>query len=146
VSPYLLDVNVLVAMAWPRHAAHSTVQKWLARYAQEIWATCPFTQAGFVRIISNPAFSRDALSPKQALSLLRVNLDHPNHRFWPDTLEVNDAMTKVRQVTGHNQITDAYLLALAISRRGTLVTLDKSVANLMLPSAGASGRRAVIVL
>ncbi len=55
-------------------------------------------------------------------------------------------MTKVRQVTCHNQITDAYLLALAISRRGTLVTLDKSVADLMLPSAAASSRRAVIVL
>jgi predicted nucleic acid-binding protein len=75
-----------------------------------------------------------------------IDINHPKHRFWPDTLEVNDAMTKVRQVTGHNQITDAYLLALAISRRGTLVTLDKSVANLMLPSAGASGRRAGLVI
>jgi len=131
VSTYLLDVNVLVAMSWPQHTLHTTALKWMARHAHEGWATCPFTQAGFVRIISNPAFSRDALQPQEALSLLRANLEHPAHQFWPDRLRVYDALSRVRPITGHNQTTDAYLLALAISRRGSLVTLDKSVANLI---------------
>lgn len=131
MSAYLLDVNVLVATAWPQHSAHVAVQKWLARHADEGWATCPFTETGFVRIISNPAFSKDALSLKQALSLLAANLARPRHEFWPDTLTLNEALTKVAVITGHNQITDAYLLGLAISRKGILVTLDKSAASLV---------------
>jgi len=131
VSAYLLDVNVLVAMSWPQHSFHATALRWITRHGREGWATCPFTQAGFVRIISNPAFSRDALEPQQALSLLRANLQHPAHRFWPDALGVYDALSKVRPITGHNQTTDAYLLALAISRRARLVTLDQSIAKLI---------------
>jgi uncharacterized protein len=131
MSRYLLDVNVLVAMSWPEHASHITALKWITRHGHEGWATCPFTQAGFVRIVSNPAFSRDALEPQQALSLLWANLQHPAHRFWPDGLGVYDALRKVRPITGHNQTTDAYLLALAISKRSRLVTLDQSLAKLI---------------
>ena len=130
MSQHLLDVNVLVAMAWPRHTAHAVVQKWLARHADDGWASCPLTQAGFARIVSNPAFSRDALTPKQAVALLEANLEHPAHHFWQDNLSLGEALAKVAVLTGHNQITDAYLLALAISRKGTLVTLDKSIAKL----------------
>ncbi len=59
---FLLDVNVLIAMAWPTHRAHEKVQEWLARHAREGWATCPLTQTAFVRILSNPAFSPKAQS------------------------------------------------------------------------------------
>jgi len=138
VSQHLLDVNVLVAMAWPRHTAHATVQKWLGRHASDGWATCPLTQAGFTRVVSNPAFSRDALTPKQALTILEANLEHPAHHFWPDSLSLGEAMSEVGELTGHNQITDAYLLALAISRKGTLVTLDKSIAKLAEQAPGRS--------
>jgi len=127
----LLDVNLLVAMSWPQHSLHTTALKWMAQHGREGWATCPFTQAGFVRIISNPAFSRDALEPQEALSLLRANLQHPAHQFWPDQLTVYDALRRVRPITGHNQTTDAYLLALALSKRARLVTLDKSLAKLI---------------
>jgi uncharacterized protein len=131
VTAYLLDVNVLLAMSWPEHSSHTTALRWITRHGHEGWATCPFTQAGFVRIISNPAFSRDALEPQQALSLLRANIQHPAHQFWPDGLGVCDALRRVRPITGHNQTTDAYLLALAISKSSRLVTLDKSIAKLI---------------
>lgn len=131
MSAYLLDVNVLVAMAWPRHSGHAVVQKWLARHAREGWASCPFTQAAFVRIISNPAFSRDALSPKQALALLRANLDQPDHKFWPAVLTVNEALATVGRVVGHQQITDAYLLGLALHNKGRLATLDRGTMSLL---------------
>jgi uncharacterized protein len=130
VSQHLLDVNVLVAMVWSRHTAHAAVQKWLARHADQGWASCPFTQAGFTRIVSNPAFSRHAVTPKQAVAILEANLEHPAHHFWPDNLSLDEALAEMGELAGHNQITDAYLLALAVSRKGTLVTLDKSIAKL----------------
>jgi uncharacterized protein len=142
VSQHLFDVNVLVAMAWPRHTAHATVQKWLARHADGGWATCPFTEAGFVRVISNPAFSRDALTPKQAAAILKANFEHPGHHFWPDNLSLSEALAEVGELSGHNQVTDAYLLALAISRKGTLVTLDKSIAKL---TERVSGRPLIVI-
>jgi toxin-antitoxin system PIN domain toxin len=130
----LLDVNVLLAMAWPRHSAHSAVQRWLAREGRKGWASCPFTQSGFVRIISNPAFSRDALAPEQALALLRSNLEHPGHRFWAAEITVNEALAKVGKVVGHQQVTDAYLLGLAIHNKGRLATLDQRTVSLLSPS------------
>jgi toxin-antitoxin system PIN domain toxin len=144
LSVYLLDVNVLVAMAWPRHTAHAAVQAWLGREGHKGWASCPFTQAGFVRIISNPAFSRDALSPQQALALLRVNLEHPTHHFWPAALSVNDALARVAKLVGHQQISDAYLLGLAIHNKARLATLDRSVASLLPASTTAAARIEVI--
>lgn len=133
---------MLVAMAWPRHTAHAAVQKWLARHADEGWASCPLTQAGFTRVVSNPAFSRDALTPKQAVALLEANLEHPAHHFWHDDLSLGEALAKVGALAGHNQVTDAYLLALAISKKGTLVTLDKSIAKL---AEQLSGRSLIVI-
>jgi uncharacterized protein len=144
LSACLLDVNVLVAMAWPRHSAHSAVQRWLAREGRKGWASCPFTQSGFVRIISNPAFSRDALAPEQALSLLRANLEHPAHQFWPAGITVNEALAKVGKVVGHQQITDAYLLGLAIHNRGRLATLDRRATSL-LPTNGPGQSRIEVI-
>jgi len=133
LSAALLDVNVLLAMAWPRHNAHSAVQRWLAREGRKGWASCPFTQSGFVRIISNPAFSPDALALEQALALLRSNLEHPGHRFWAAEITVNEALAKVGKVVGHQQVTDAYLLGLAIHNKGRLATLDQRAVSLLSP-------------
>src|SRR5262249_55806780 len=68
MTVFLLDANALIALAWPAHEAHLRVQQWFARSAKEGWATCPLTQAAFVRIISNPAFSPDAVTPREALN------------------------------------------------------------------------------
>jgi len=129
VGLFLLDVNVLLALAWSRHGAHDRVGRWFAHHSQSGWATCPFTQAGFVRILSNPAFSRDALSPQAALAVLEANLKLPGHSFWPDSIAVPEAISYVEhKLTGHRQVTDAYLLGLAIHRGGKLATMDEGVA------------------
>ena len=131
MSVYLLDVNVLVALAWPAHSAHSRVQNWMSRHARQGWATCPFTQTAFVRILSNPAFSQDALTPANALSVLAANLEHPTHRFWEADISFPKAVElAAAQIVGHQQVTDAYLLGLAIHRNGKLATLDRAVASL----------------
>lgn len=125
---FLLDANVLIALAWPEHQFHERVGRWFSRHSRGGWATCPFTQSAFVRILSNPAFSSDALTPRNALLVLESNLSLPGHHFWPDAIPVPDAVKIVEErLTGHRQITDAYLLGLAIHNRGKLATLDNGV-------------------
>jgi toxin-antitoxin system PIN domain toxin len=128
----LLDVNVLVALLWSSHEDHERVQTWFAQSSKAGWATCPFTQAGCVRILSNPAFSKNAPSPQQALKLLSVNLNHSSHVFWPDDLTLVEAVRPMeRLLVGHKQVSDAYLLGLAIRRKARLVTLDRSISALL---------------
>lgn len=129
---FLLDVNILIAMAWPTHRDHEKVLEWLARHAPNGWATCPLTQTSFVRILSNPAFSANALTPTDALTLLQANLAHPAHRFWADEVSLIDSLEPFAQKpVGHQQVTDAYLLGLAIHKRGKLVTMDRGVRALL---------------
>jgi len=128
VGVFLLDANVLIALAWPEHQFHETVGRWFGRHSRAGWATCPFTQAAFVRILSNPAFSADALTPRNALLVLESNLGLPGHHFWPADVPVPDAVKIVeRRLTGHRQITDAYLLGLAMHNRGKFATLDQGM-------------------
>ncbi len=90
------------------------------------------TQAAFVRIVSNPAFSKRVVSPRDALEVLSGSLDHPGHRFWTEDIPVPDALAHFgRRLLGHQQVTDAYLLGLAIHKKGRLVTLDASLASLL---------------
>jgi toxin-antitoxin system PIN domain toxin len=132
VSGFLLDANVLIALAWPAHTAHDRAQRWFAKNAHHGWATCPLTELAFVRVISNPAFSQDALTPREALGLLGANVKHPSHRFWPDALPVPDAIKDVQQkLIGHQQLTDAYLLGLAAHHKARLATLDTRVGSLL---------------
>jgi toxin-antitoxin system PIN domain toxin len=132
MTVFLLDVNVLIALFWPDHESHERVLRWFVRNAIRGWATCPLTQAAFVRISSNPAFSAHAVSPPEALRLLRTNLKHPGHRFWRDEIGFGEAVDRFEErLVGHRQITDAYLLGLALFNKGKLVTLDESVMTLL---------------
>ena len=132
MSVFLLDVNVLVAMAWPTHVAHLQVGRWLARHAEAGWASCPVTQAGFVRVLSNPSFSSDALTPVDAAAVLNKSLTHPAHRFWADDIGFEDAIRAFKDhLVGHRQVTDAYLLGLTLHKKGKLATLDRGILELL---------------
>jgi len=125
VSTVLLDVNVLIALLWPAHEHHEAAHRWFASRGRAAWATCPLTEMAFVRIVSNPAFSTDALAPVEALSLLAHNLTHPAHEFWPDDLGLVEALgSSAPRLQGHGQLTDAYLLGLASRRRGVVASFD----------------------
>ena len=127
----LLDVNILTALLWPAHEHHEAAHRWFRARSNGRWATCPLTQLGFVRIVSNPAFSRDALSPAAAVDLLAENLAHPAHEFWTDGLQVPAAVKGVEPgLQGHRQVADAYLLALARRRKGVLATFDRGLRTL----------------
>jgi toxin-antitoxin system PIN domain toxin len=75
----LLDVNLLVALAWPNHVHHAAALGWFRRNQATGWATCPLTQSGFVRVSSNSAMVSDARSPQEAIQLLRRIVALPHH-------------------------------------------------------------------
>ena len=131
MSVFLLDANVLIALAWPDHASHRRALNWFARKSRNGWATCPVTQSAFVRILSNPAFSMKALSPQNAMAALEMNLKLPGHHFWHDSVSMGEVFQLLGKcVIGHRQITDAYLFALAVHHRGVLATMDESIPTL----------------
>jgi toxin-antitoxin system PIN domain toxin len=136
VKGYLLDTNVLIALLWPSHAHHTRAVRWFTRHRSNGWATCPFTQAGFVRIVSNPAFSRDAVTPRDAVGVLATNTASKDHLFWPDELPLVEAVAFAgSKLLGHQQVTDAYLLGLVLRRGGKLATLDERITALAEPDS-----------
>jgi hypothetical protein len=130
----LLDVNVLLALFWPDNPRHSVAHRWFHENHKKIWATCPATQASFVRLASNRAFTINALNPSAAITLLEKNVQHPNHEFWGESFELADLLAPLRErIIGHRQIADACLLGLAMKKRGCLVTFDKAISALLPP-------------
>jgi toxin-antitoxin system PIN domain toxin len=130
MKPYLLDTNVLIALAWPNHVHHAEATAWFVHKAAPGFRTCPITQTGFVRISSNPSFSANAVTPAEALALLERITKLPGHDFWPDDLTALEAFSSAVLAT-HRQATDAYLLALAGAHDGVLATLDRGIAALV---------------
>jgi hypothetical protein len=128
-KPFLLDVNVLLALAWPNHLHHRDASSWFARNRRHGFRTCPITQTGFVRISSNPAFTPEAVSPSQALDLFARISALPEHGFWPDDLPLPAAIAGSR-ILGHRQVVDLYLLKLTAKHGGILATLDGGAAAL----------------
>lgn len=139
MTAVLLDVNVLIALLWPAHESHQRVQNWFGHNAGEGWATCPFTQTAFVRIVSNPAFSRDAVTPRDALNLLGANAQHKSHQFWSDEIDlVSAAWPCADRLHGPQQVTDAYLLGLARYKKGKLGTMERAVLELLPDKASSA--------
>lgn len=136
MSGYLLDTNALIALFWPAHQQHAVMRSWFVRHRGKRWATCPVTQTGFIRIVSNPAFSRDAVTPRDAATLLEGNLRADDHEFWPDDMSFAQATGFVgARLVGHQQVTDAYLLGLAVRRRGVLASFDAGISSLAEPES-----------
>ena len=129
--PILLDVNVLVALAWPNHVHHSAAHIWFDNVGRTGFATCPVTQSGFVRVSSNSRAIPDARSPREARDILRRITNLPGHVFWADDVEIANTEHIVWEHLGsHAQVTDAHLLALALQRGGRLATFDRALADL----------------
>lgn len=124
----LLDVNVLLALAWRNHEFHNAA---VARMEQapERWATCAITELGFVRISSTRAMCDPPRSPREAAGLLAVMVADAHHVFL-ETLSSVSALTSWQKIVGHKQITDAYLIHVAHSANAKLLTFDTRLAHL----------------
>jgi uncharacterized protein len=128
MSAHLLDVNVLIALAWPSHAHHEAAHRWFSLGNEEGFATCPMTQCGFVRISANPRIIPDAVSVETALIHLRMIAAHPRHVFWADHVDVSlESELPTSNLRSHRQVTDFYLAALAFERNGKLATFDRGI-------------------
>ena len=124
----LLDVNVLIALIDPAHIHFTVAHEWFASRASQRWATCPITVNGCIRILSRPGYAGGSLTPAEAASLLRDRCSQPDHEFWPEDLSLLDqSRFHFSKLSGPRQITDIYLLALAVAHHGHLVTFDRSI-------------------
>lgn len=127
----LLDVNAMIALLWKQHPFHEACVRWMVKGGRSGWATCAITEAGFVRIVCNPAFTKQAPSVHQAISLLESAKEHqPGHHFWRDELSMAEAAAHWNPPLGHKQVTDAYLLGLVHRYKGTMVTFDQRIQHL----------------
>ena len=142
---YLFDLNLLLALAWPSHVHHEMAHGWIEGEMSLRWATCPLTQLGFIRLSSNPAFTSDAVTPAAALAMLGTMTALDGHEFWPDEVDCVTAVfpTGIR-MTGHRQVTDAYLFSLARARSGCLATLDRRMRRLLPPDERSSPHLRII--
>jgi len=126
----LPDVNFLLALSWKNHIHHHSARRWFYEHRDEAFATCPITESGFVRLSMNPAVVGEAVSFKAATAALRVYSKHRNHIFWPEDAGFAE-LTRDFSIQGYRQTTDAYLLGLAIRRRGRLVTFDRRIEGIL---------------
>ena len=124
----LLDINVLIALLDSDHSLHERAHEWFSRNVRSGFASCPITQNGCVRIMSHPGYP-NALPVRPVVERLREATRSPHHEFWPDDCSLLDTrIADASRIHGPRQLTDLYLLALAVGRNGRFVTFDTSVA------------------
>ena len=126
---YLLDVNLLIALAWPNHVQHRTAQAWFQRESQRGWGTCSLTQVAFVRISSHPAMINHVTTQAAFAKLMEI-IATPGHIFWAEPAGgyANELFSRtVPNTLTHNLVTDGFLATLAVSHDGKLATLDKQL-------------------
>lgn len=140
----LLDVNVLLALFDPAHVHHEVAHDWFSDERESGWATCPLTENGFLRTAGVTARAGGFVS----VAALHVGLgtfrSSVGHELWPDDVSLlDDTLFNIELVRGHQQLTDVYLLGLAVKHRGRLVTFDRKV-----PLAAVKGaqRESLVVL
>jgi uncharacterized protein len=134
----LLDINVLLALLDQQHVHHRRARGWLEDEIVDGWASCAITQNGFVRIISQPGYP-SPITPKAAIDLLRSATGTDYHEFWRCSVSLLDPeVVDSSRVHSHRQITDAYLLALAATSGGRIVTFDQAISPLAVRAASAA--------
>lgn len=133
---YLLDVNVLIALLDSDHVAHQDAHHWFAATAGEGWATSAITENGFLRIVGSPRYRPDPWPMDRLIEVLRNLCAHGGHRFWPEDFSLLDE-SRVRhdQLTRSTQLTDTYLLALAVRNGGGLATFDRRLVTRAVPGS-----------
>ena len=125
---HLPDVNVWIALLDEGHVFHSQALLFIQRKGLRV-ATCPLVENGVIRVLNLPGYSKfGPVGFERVSRKLREICSDMDHEFWPDDLSLRtQGLINWARILGHNQITDAYLLALAVARKGALITLDHRV-------------------
>lgn len=134
----LLDVNVLIALTEPGHAHHQKALEWFDSSSRNFLGICPLTEAGFLRVTTNPAFRPGPRSLEQSKAVIQLLKGHPRYWYFEIGKSWVDLTARfASRILGHQQVTDAYLLGLAIEEDGELVTFDRGLKYM----AGSEFRR-----
>lgn len=139
----LLDVNLLIALCDADHVHHKPAAQWFRAHRADGWATCPLTENGLLRVMGHAEYPGGPGSPEEVRPLLQHLRSIPGHVFWEDSISVANsrALPSLQNVTS-KQLTDVYLLALAVHRSGGFATLDSRID----PSRIPSGRQALVLV
>jgi uncharacterized protein len=139
----LLDVNVLIALLDADHIHHTRARNWLEGNIASGWASCTITQNGCIRILSQPGYP-NALRPSDVAARLREASEAVFHQFWAEGPSLlAPGLVSWEYIVGLRQVTDAYLLALAVHHDGRLITFDHTLARRVVP--GAEDRHLVVL-
>ena len=140
---FLLDVNVLVALTSREHEHYRKANSWFNSLGNAEWGVSPLTEAGYMRLTTNPTAGLGAVDFTRAVAVLDLLTKKPGYCFWPIT-ESWPRLTApfAERIFGHQQVTDAYLLGQAIKEDGVLVTFDRGLKYM----AGAAYSRNLLVL
>ena len=139
----LLDVNVLLALFDPGHVHYQRAHAWWHEQKDSGWASCAITQNGFLRVVSQPTYSTPVLLT-EAFELLQRAVATEYHEFWLDDISLGDTdRFHHDRILGPRQLTDLYLLGLAVKKGGRLATFDGSV---NLAAVSGAGKRHLAVL
>ena len=132
----LLDVNVLIALLDADHSLHGRAIEWFADHARLGWASCPITQNGCVRLMSQSGYP-NPLPARAVIERFSEAAASSFHEFWPDDISLLDErVVDSRRIHGPRQLTDLYLLALAVRRKSRFVSFDARIDRDAVPGAG----------
>lgn len=135
----LLDINVLISLLDPDHSHHDRAQDWWKDNRNAGWASCPISENGFVRVMSNPSYPAEIrFTPAQLIKDLWDFASTSNHEFWADDISLlDDKLFKSNRIIGPKQLTDLYLLGLAVRHDARLVSFDVRITGSAVPNANA---------
>jgi toxin-antitoxin system PIN domain toxin len=141
----LLDLNVLIALTDPQHLHHQKAWNWFTSSGRENWAICPLTEMGFLRVTTNPVFRPGPRTMQHAIAILHTLKGYPGYCYWG--IDKSDSWVTLTarfaaRILGHQQVTDAYLLGIAIKENAVLVTFDRGIKYM----AGTEFSRNVLIL
>lgn len=134
----LLDASVLIALGDAGHDHEAAALRFFQQQAVSGgWATCPFTENAFLRILSQPGYLRTLGTPAEARRVLLRLLASPGHHFWPADLSLADTRF-FPALPPTKQITDLYLLGLAVKHGGRFATFDRGIDPTLIPGGSAA--------
>jgi toxin-antitoxin system PIN domain toxin len=127
---FLLDINVLIALIDPAHVGHDAAHRWFVERGREAWATCPLTENGVIRIVGHPKYPGAPGSPATVAAIVAELWALSGHVFWPDDISLVGAEhIDAERILTSEQVTDSYLLALAVAHGGHLATFDRRLST-----------------
>ena len=130
MTRYLLDVNVLVALHAEDSLVLERVQDWFVQTGSGSFATCAITEAGFVRVSSQLKAKGGPIDFREIRIALGNLASLPGHAYWPMDISYLKATDRFGpRMHGPKQVTDAFMLGLALHHGGKLATLDKAIAH-----------------